>query len=89
MSGNYFSQLARVTGIVVEETALSKGDAMKPRTPEVQRVEGRSLSSEPESMKKAYELYEQRGREAERDVEDWLKAEELVRKEMNARRPSP
>ncbi len=101
MSGSYFSQLARATGIVVEETALSKGDAMKPRTPEVQRVEGRSLSSEPESMqkysdevreriaKKAYELYEQRGREAERDVEDWLKAEELVRKEMNARRPSP
>ena len=33
--------------------------------------------------KKAYELYEQRGRQAERDVEDWLKAEELVRKEMN------
>jgi outer membrane protein TolC len=33
--------------------------------------------------KKAYELYEQRGRHGERDVEDWLKAEELVRKEMN------
>jgi len=33
--------------------------------------------------KKAYELYEQRGRQAERHVEDWLKAEELVRKEMN------
>jgi hypothetical protein len=33
--------------------------------------------------KKAYELYEQRGRQEERDVEDWLKAEELVRKEMN------
>jgi hypothetical protein len=101
MSGNYFSQLARATGIVVEETALSKGDAMKPKIPDVQRVEERSLSSEPESMqkysdevreriaKKAYELYEQRGREAERDVEDWLKAEELVRKEMNARRPPP
>lgn len=55
----------------------------------------RSLSPEPESMqkysdevreriaKKAYELYEQRGRQAERDVEDWLKAEELVRKEMD------
>jgi hypothetical protein len=53
-----------------------------------------SLSPEPESMqkysdevreriaKKAYQLYEGRGREAERDVEDWLKAEELVRKEM-------
>jgi hypothetical protein len=33
--------------------------------------------------KKAYELYEQRGRQAERELEDWLKAEELVRKEMN------
>ena len=31
----------------------------------------------------AYELYEQRGRQAERHLEDWLKAEELVRKEMN------
>ena len=57
----------------------------------------RSLSPEPASMqkysdevreriaKKAYELYEQRGRQAERDVEDWLKAEELVRKEMDDR----
>jgi exoribonuclease II len=33
--------------------------------------------------KEAYELYEQRGRLAERDVEDWLSAKELVRKEMN------
>ena len=64
---------------------------MKTRNPDAQRV-----SHEPESMqkysnevrariaKKAYELYEQRGRQAEHDVEDWLKAEELVRKEMNA-----
>ena len=63
---------------------------MKTRNPDVHRV-----SYEPESMqkysnevmeriaKKAYELYEQRGRQAERHVEDWLKAEELVRKEMN------
>jgi hypothetical protein len=68
---------------------------MKPRSPNAQLVEERKLSLEPESMqkysdavreriaKKAYELYEQRGRQAERDVEDWLKAEELVRKEMN------
>lgn len=27
----------------------------------------------------AYELYEQRGREDGRDLEDWVKAEELVR----------
>jgi exoribonuclease II len=71
---------------------------MKANNPDAQRVEERGLSPEPESMqkysdevreriaKKAYELYEQRGREAERDVEDWLKAEELVRKEMNKRR---
>jgi exoribonuclease II len=74
---------------------------MKANNPEDQRVEERSMSPEPESMqkysdevreriaKKAYELYEQRGREAERDVEDWLKAEELVRKEMNKRRAVP
>lgn len=56
------------------------------------------LSPEPESMqkysndlreriaKKAYELYEQRGRQPERHVEDWLKAEEIIRKEMNDNR---
>ena len=68
---------------------------MKTRNPDDQRVVKRNLSPEPESMqkysdevreritKKAYELYVQRGRQAKRDVEDWLKAEELVRKEMN------
>ena len=71
---------------------------MKTRKQDAQRVKGRNLSPEPESMqkysdqvreriaKKAYELYEQRGRQAERDLEDWLKAEELVRNEMNATR---
>ena len=70
---------------------------MKSRNQDPQHVVDRNLSPEPESMqkysgevreriaKKAYELYEQRGRQAERDVEDWLKAEELVRKEMNDR----
>jgi outer membrane protein TolC len=74
---------------------------MKPNNPDVQPVVERNLSSEPESMqkysdevreliaKKAYELYEQRGRQGERDVEDWLQAEELVRKEMNTRRTTP
>jgi exoribonuclease II len=64
--------------------------SMKTKNPGVERV-----AHEPESMqkysdevreriaKKAYELYERRGRQVERDVEDWLKAEELVRKEMN------
>jgi hypothetical protein len=68
---------------------------MKTRKPDAQRVVVRNLSPEPASMqkysdevreriaKKAYELYEQRGRQAERELEDWLKAEELVRKEMN------
>jgi malic enzyme len=53
-----------------------------------------NLFPEPESMqkysdevreriaKKAYELYEQRGRQTERHLEDWLEAEELIRKEM-------
>jgi hypothetical protein len=71
---------------------------MKTRNPDAQRVKERKLSPEPESMqkysdqvreriaKKAYELYEQRGRQAERDLEDWLKAEELVRNEMDATR---
>jgi exoribonuclease II len=74
---------------------------MKTNRSYAQRVEELNLSPEPESMQKysdevreriakqAYELYEQRGREAERDVEDWLKAEELVRKEMNDRRAAP
>ena len=59
------------------------------------------LSPEPESMqkysdevreriaKKAYELYEQRGRQAELHVEDWLEAEELVRKVMTDSRTGP
>ena len=71
---------------------------MKSRNQDPQHVVDRNLSPEPESMQKysdavreriaktAYELYEQRGRQAKRDVEDWLKAEELVRKEMNATR---
>lgn len=74
---------------------------MKTKNQDSRHVEERNLSSEPESMqkysdevreriaKKAYELYEQRGRQAEREVEDWLKAEELVRKEMNDRRAGP
>jgi Protein of unknown function (DUF2934) len=62
---------------------------------EARNPEEPTMPPEPESMqkysdavreriaKKAYELYEQRGRQAERHVEDWLKAEELIRKEMN------
>lgn len=96
---NYFTQLGRQAGILRKGNPSSKrGGRMKTKNPDGHRVEERSLSPEPESMqkysdevreriaKKAYELYEQRGRQAERDVEDWLRAEELVRKEMNARR---
>ena len=71
------------------------------KNPDAQPAVERNLSPEPESMqkysdevrgliaKKAYELYEERGRQAEHDVDDWLKAEELVRKEMNDRRTVP
>lgn len=74
---------------------------MTSQNPDAPHVGTGNLSPEPESMqkysnevreriaKKAYELYEQRGRQAERDVEDWLKAEELVRKEMTNARTSP
>ncbi len=68
---------------------------MKTRKPDAQRVVERNLSPEPESMQKyshevreliankAYELYEQRGWQAGRELEDWLEAEELVRKERD------
>jgi len=71
---------------------------MKANNPEDQRVEERGMSPEPESMqkysdevreriaKKAYELDEQRRRHNVRELEDWLEAEELVRKEMDAAR---
>ena len=71
---------------------------MKTSTPDVQSVVERNLSPEPESMqkysdeareriaKKAYELYEQRGRQDGRELEDWLEAEELIRKEIDAAR---
>ena len=70
---------------------------MNLKNQDTRRAEKLNRSPEPESMqkysdevreriaKKAYELYEQRGRQPERDMEDWLKAEELVRKEMNDR----
>jgi polyhydroxyalkanoate synthesis regulator phasin len=74
---------------------------MKSKNPDAQHVREGNLSPEPESMqkysdevreriaKKAYELYEQRGRQAERHVEDWLEAEELVRKEMTDSHTGP
>jgi hypothetical protein len=32
---------------------------------------------------KAYELYEQRGREGDREMDDWLEAEVIVMKELH------
>ena len=73
---------------------------MKARSPNVSPMKQPVLLHEPESMqkysdemreriaKKAYELYEKRGRQAERDVEDWLQAEQLVRKDMIGDRSS-
>lgn len=55
----------------------------------------RKLRAEPESMqkysdevreriaKRAYELYEQRGRQDGRELEDWLEAEEIVMREIH------
>lgn len=68
---------------------------MKTSKPDAQCVVERNLSPEPESRpkysdevreriaQKAYELYEQRGRQNSRELEDWIEAEELVRKEMD------
>jgi hypothetical protein len=79
----------------IKDSFAEGGRPMKTSNPDAKRVVERDLPPEPESMqkysdevreriaKKAYELYEQRGREARRDLEDWLKAEELVRKEMD------
>jgi hypothetical protein len=98
---NTFTQLDGLSAIVKMISVVEGGRPMKTNNPTAPHVGERNLSPEPESMqkysdevreriaKKAYELYEQRGRQAERDVEDWLKAEELVRKEMNDRRAAP
>ena len=60
---------------------------LKSNTPNLAK---RTLRTEPESMqkysdevreriaKKAYELYEQRGRQDRQDIDDWLQAEEIV-----------
>ena len=69
---------------------------MKTRTTASNRVVSRTVPPDPAFMQKyshevrdriatkAHELYEQRGRQAGRELEDWLEAEELVRKEMDA-----
>ena len=69
---------------------------MKTRTTASTLVVNRAVPPNPAFMQKysdevreriakiAYELYEQRGRHDGRELEDWLEAEELVRKEMVA-----
>lgn len=62
--------------------------AAKPAFPVTQPVNPIEL---PEGMweriaKKAYELYEQRGRGEGRSLEDWLKAEEMVMEEIHEAR---
>lgn len=51
--------------------------------PESDQGAGSSLqaenSSHVEISKKAYELYEKRGRQNARDWDDWFKAEELIK----------
>lgn len=42
-----------------------------------------------EVAKVAYGLYELRGRENGHDLEDWLKAERIVRAHTNGRLPKP
>ena len=71
---------------------------MKAPKPDTLHVAERTLSTEPESMqkysdevreriaRKAYELFEQRGRQAGRELEDWLDAEEIIRKEIHEAR---
>jgi hypothetical protein len=71
---------------------------MKTRTTASNLVVNRTVPSHPAFMqkysdevreriaKKAYELDEQRRRHNVRELKDWLEAEELVRKEMDAAR---
>ena len=46
----------------------------------------RTINIEDEIRRRAYELYEQRGREDGHDVEDWLRAEEQVTQTRGRRR---
>lgn len=45
---------------------------------------GHAAMDDGEVARVAYELYERRGREDGHDLEDWVKAEELVRQRQRA-----
>jgi H+-transporting ATPase len=44
---------------------------------------GKSIDVTPQTARRAYELYEQRGHQSGRDVQDWLQAEREIRKDAS------
>lgn len=62
---------------MVRETATSKGSQKAEQTGPAIQVSKADWDYERIS-RRAYELYEQRGRQEGRDLEDWLKAEQQV-----------
>ena len=58
-------------------------DTKKKKTGSVSRKPGKDNSALTDAIaKKAYEIYEERGREDGRDCEHWLEAEKIVKAEM-------
>ncbi len=51
----------------------------------VRQYENPVPNVEDEIRRRAYELYEQRGREDGHDVEDWLRAEEEIKQKRSRR----
>lgn len=62
---------------MVRETATSKGSQKAEQTGPTIQVSKADWDYERIS-RRAYELYEQRGRQEGRDLEDWLKAEQQL-----------
>lgn len=73
----------------VATRAATRGGTMAKRAALWERIRQDDGHPEPVSPSEvallAYELYEQRGRAGGRDVDDWLKAEAIVRKRRTAR----
>ena len=57
---------------------------MTPRTPSATSALAEPKTLEDQIRRRAYELYEERGREDGHELEDWLRAEEEIQ-EMQAR----
>lgn len=69
---------------VVKKTGAEKGrssPAVRPNTP-IELPDGMWERI----AQKAYELWEQRGRQAENDLRDWLDAEDIVMEEIHEAR---